>query len=210
MTALIDLHFLPSLEYFCALQRFEEVCVEKHEHFVKQSYRNRAYINTAQGVEMLSVPLAERHGKIPMSEVRIDYGQRWENHHWRTIESAYRKAPFFEHYESELKSLIYSKKELLYDLNMAILSLCLKSLHWSKKITETSQYSQQIPLSVTDLRGAITPKKSYLERKFYRPAPYYQVFGSTFAENLTLIDLLFCTGPQSSTILRQSQTEPNN
>lgn len=210
MTALIELHHLPSLEYFSALQRFDEVIVEKHEHYVKQSYRNRVYINTAQGVEMLSVPLAERHGKIPVSQVRIDYRQRWENHHWRTIESAYRKAPFFEHYESQLKSLIYSKREFLFDLNMAILSLCLKSLRWSKKIVETDHYAVQTPLNVTDLRDVITTKKPYPERKFYHPAPYYQVFGSTFVENLSLIDLLFCMGPQSNTILRQSQTGPNN
>jgi hypothetical protein len=210
MPLLIDLHFLPSLEYFCALQSFDEIIIEKHEHFVKQSFRNRAHLNTSQGIEMISVPLAERHGKIPMGEVRIDYRQRWQNHHWRTIESAYRKAPFFEHYETGLRTLIFSQPVFLYDLNLAILSFCLKSLGWAKTIRETEVYLDPIPLNVTDLRSVVTSKKSYVDRNLYQPAPYYQVFGSTFVENLAIVDLLFCMGPQANTILRQSQKKLNN
>ncbi|MDZ7648492.1 MAG: WbqC family protein [Cytophagales bacterium] len=57
MNLLIDLHYLPSLEYCCALQQFDEIQFEKQEHYVKQSYRNRCFINTAQGPVMLVVPL---------------------------------------------------------------------------------------------------------------------------------------------------------
>jgi hypothetical protein len=202
---LIDLHFLPSLEYFCVLQRADQIVLEKHEHFVKQSYRSRCYINTAQGVEMLSIPLTEKGGKTAIANVKIDYSQRWQNHHWRTIESAYRKAPFFEHYESGFRKILFSNVPFLFDLNSEILSFCLQSLKWSKSITSTSSYLHEIPLDMKDLRSAIGPKKPYQERSFYRPTPYYQVFGSTFAGNLSILDLLFCEGPRASAILNSSQ-----
>jgi hypothetical protein len=55
-----------------------------------------------------------------------------------------------------------------------------------------------------DLRSSISAKKPYSERSFYQPAPYYQVFGNQFVENLSLIDLLFCEGPRSPIIISQS------
>ena len=73
-SALVELQYLPSLEYFCALQQFDAIELEGWEHYVKQSYRNRCYINTAQGVEMLIVPLTAKHGKTLIKDVRIAAG----------------------------------------------------------------------------------------------------------------------------------------
>ena len=62
------------------------------------------------------------------------------------------------------------------------------------------------PLShVFDLRSQIIPKQPSINRDFYKPVPYYQVFGSGFAENLSLIDLLFCEGPRATSLLIASQ-----
>lgn len=210
MALLIDLHFLPSLEYFCALAPYEKVYVEKHEHFVKQSFRNRCYIATSQGVEMLTVPVSNRHGKVPMSEVRIDYRQRWPSIHRRAIETAYRKAPFFDHYQSDF-NLIFSKQHpLLFDLNREILSFCLTALGWQKEIAETEEFLKGSSLVVNDLRSAITPKKDFTDREFYQPTPYYQVFGSTFVPNLSILDLLFNEGPRAASLLRSSIKQANN
>ena len=46
--------------------------------------------------------LTDKHGKIAIKDVRIDYSQKWLNNHWRTITSAYRNAPFFEYYADDL------------------------------------------------------------------------------------------------------------
>ncbi len=97
-SVLAESHFLPSLEYFCAILPFGQIILEGHEHFEKQTFRNRCYINTAQGKMMLTVPLKERHGKILTKDVQLESGNKWRNSHWRTIESAYRKAPYFDFY----------------------------------------------------------------------------------------------------------------
>ena len=130
-------HFLPSLEYFCAISPFNNIILEGQEHFVKQSFRNRCFINTAKGKMMLTVPLKERHGKILMKEVQIESGNKWRNSHWRTIESAYRKAPYFDFYCDELKEILFQGHELLFDLDRDLLSFCLKSIRAQKNISAT-------------------------------------------------------------------------
>lgn len=205
MSLLVELHFLPSLEYFCAIHNHSAIVLESHEHFVKQSYRNRCYINTAQGVEMMSVPLTMKGSKTPIRDVRIDYTRNWKNHHWRTIESAYRKAPFYEHYESGFRKIIYANHVFLFDLNRALLSFCLTSLKWEKELEESTSFYEEMPLGMKDLRNVIVAKKPFAERGIYQIQPYYQVFGSTFVGNLSILDLLFCEGPQGSSLLKRSQ-----
>ncbi len=202
--ALIELHYLPSLEYFCALYPFEKILLEKHEHFVKQSFRNRCYINTSQGKQMLIVPLMEKHGKVSVQEIKIDHQQKWQNNHWRAIESAYRNAPFFEFYSDELKSIIYKKHELLFTLNLELLSFCLRSMKVKASLSETVAFEKEPSTPVYDLRSQITPKTTYSSRTFYRTVPYQQVFGNTFVENFSFIDLLFCEGPNSIKIITAS------
>ena len=204
-TLLIDLHFLPSLEYFCALQRFKNIQLEKYEHYVKQSYRNRCYINTSQGVELVNIPLTGKHGKVSYADVRIDYSTRWQNTFCRTIESAYRNSPFYEHYSDELFKIIYSNKSSIFDFNVDLLSYCLKSLKWERTLSMTTQYEKVANDAFSDMRSSITTRNTYIDRMIFRPSPYYQVFGSSFEENLSILDLLFCTGPEAGRVLSESQ-----
>lgn len=201
---LIDLHFLPSLEYFCLLSGYDSIVLEKHEHYVKQSYRNRCYINTTNGVEKLTIPLTNKHGKVPFGDVMIDYSTRWQNVIWRTIESAYRNSPYFEHYADDFHKIIYSNKSSIFELDLELLSFCLVSLKWSQHLAVTSSYEKIVNKPFSDMRSAITTRNTYIAREFYRPAPYYQVFGNSFEENLSVLDLLFCTGPEAGRILKES------
>ena len=207
---LIDLHYLPSLEYFCVLQQYDTIQLEKHEHYVKQSYRNRCYINTAQGPEMLVVPLTNKHGKVPIGDVRIDYSTKWQNNQWRTIESAYRKAPYYEFYSDDIRKIIYHNYTFLFDLNLNLLSFCLKSIKHKPAVSVSVAYEKNPDESVSDLRSMIQPKIPYSVRPFFRPIPYQQVFGNQFAANLSLIDLLFSEGPRTGSLLLATRNEGLN
>ncbi len=194
---LIEPHFLPSLEYFCALSGANEVQWEVCEHYVKQSYRNRCYINTAQGPAQLTVPLTAKHGKVPLREVKIEYAVPWQKNMWRTIQSAYRKAPFYEHYADDVQAILFSHPQHLVELTLPLLSFCLRNLRMSVTTSETVAYQPIAPTGITDLRSVISAKKPHFHRLFYQPQPYYQVFGSVFVENVSVLDLLFCQGPQA-------------
>lgn len=204
MTVLIEAHYLPSIAYFTAIQQADEILLEKHEHFIKQTFRNRCYIYTAKGKGELVIPITAKHGKALITDVRLDYSQKWLNNHWRTLQSAYGKAPFFQYYAEDLHGTLFKKVTFLYELNALLLSMCLKWLKWRMPIQETQSYARSVPASVLDLRSAINPKKLEQCYQFYYPVMYNQVFGDTFVENLSLIDLIFCEGPGASKILQAS------
>jgi len=207
LTALIEVQYLPSVAYFAALGGAQEIVLEKHEHYEKQTYRNRCYINAVHGREALIVPLTAKHGKVIISEVRVDYSQKWLNNHWRTLQSAYGKAPFFEYYSHDLEQVLFKRWTFLYDLNRELLSMCLKWLKWDVSVKESLSYVQQPDQPISDLRSVINPKNAVNLSRFYHPVRYYQVFGNTFAENLSLVDLIFCEGPQAAAIVQQSRKQ---
>ncbi len=206
---LIELHFLPSIEYFCALDSFDKIIIEKHEHFTKQSFRNRCYILTSNGTERLTIPLIANHKKVMITDVKIDYTIRWRTNLWRTLESAYARSPFFEYYADDLRKELFLSNAYLYDLNTRLLSMCLQWLKWSKIVSESVAYEKTTPLEISDMRSLISAKKDFLSREIYQSQPYQQVFGSNFAPNLSLIDLVFCEGPGAAALIKASRKKLN-
>lgn len=204
LTALLETHYLPSIAYFCALHAAGSVVLERHEYYVKQTYRNRCYINTTHGRDSLIIPLTAKHGKVHVKDVRIDYGQKWLNNHWRTIRSAYGNAPFYEHYAPDLEQVLFNRYEFLYDLNFNLLTLCLRWLRWDLAVNESLSYDKIPGGDIWDLRSFITPKNPTNLKYIYQAVPYHQVFGNAFADNLSLIDLIFCNGPEAGRIIQAS------
>ncbi|MDN3668455.1 WbqC family protein [Echinicola jeungdonensis] len=199
----VDLFYLPPIEFFTAIQDYDRILVERSDNYQKQTYRNRAQIRLANKVETLSIPVYGGNKKKKYSQIKIDYDQKWTNVHLRGIQSAYGKAPFFEHFFPYLEDVYKKKIDNLYDFNLELLTLCLALLRMNIEVTETSQYREYG--QETDLRGVIKTKETYSERAIYQPNPYMQLFGSDFVPNLSVIDLLFCEGPHSLRILQNSR-----
>lgn len=204
MIPLIELHYLPCVDYFAVLTGSEEVRVERHENYVKQSYRNRCHVLTANGTYSLTVPVIHNPGKTLVTDLRIDHTQKWMNIHWRTIQSAYGNAPFFEYYADDLHRVLLKKHTFLYDLNFELLTLCLSWLKYSGKLVETLAYEKETAAGFLDLRSAIHPKKPALAT-FHNHAAYSQVFGNMFVSNLSLIDVIFCLGPDARRYLQEGK-----
>jgi hypothetical protein len=201
-TVLIETQFLPPLEFYCAVSNFDQIEIEYFEHYVKQSYRNHTIINTSNGSHKLVLPLTSKGNRTLIKDVKIDYTYGWLNNFWRTIESAYRKSPYFEHYADDVRQVIFKKPAYLVDLNNALLELSFKWLQWEKAILSTRSYNK-IPSS-HDFRNVLLSKKPYHSRKFYQAIAYTQVFGAGFVENLSIMDLIFCKGPESGGIIKAS------
>lgn len=201
MKTLIDSQYFPCLEYFSLIKNREEVWIETKEHFIKQTYRNRCYILGSNKILPLAIPMIGGNKKIAMDEIKIDYGQKWLNNHWRAIISAYNKSPFFEFYEPYLHQILFSRHESLLALNNELLTFCLKVLNIDTPIKYTSIYEKGPFNETEDVRSVIHPKSDYICRKYFTPIPYQQLFGRKFAANLSILDLLSCVGPDADKYL---------
>lgn len=198
----VDLHYLPSLEFFAAIADAEELLIFPKDIYQRQSYLNRTRIRLANKVEVLSVPIVGRRPKLPMDQIRIDYSQKWQSVHLRGIQSAYGKAPFFEYYFPYFNEIFEMQEESLWVLNQKLLTICLKLLRWPARLSVFE--GEGFPEDVKDIRGQIDPSGPFSDRNFYEPIAYTQLFGLDFEPNLGILDLLFCTGPEADRILRSS------
>lgn len=206
-SVLIEPHYLPCIAYFSSLISCNQIFVEKHEHYEKQSFRNRCYIKGPHQVETLIVPVTGKTGRTPVSDVRIDYDQKWLNNHWRTIRTAYGNAPYFEYYGPDIHDILYKKHKFLCDLDMDLMTLCLNWLKIEATVHGTHNYEKVAPSGIIDLRGLINPKKEEGCNRLYKSIEYQQVFGSKFVPNLSAVDLIFNQGPGARGIVKASAAE---
>ena len=96
-TALLSTTYFGPVQWYQKLHRYGEVRLECHDHFVKQTYRNRCLIASAQGVQALTVPVIH-DGTADIRDVRISDHGNWRHLHWNALCSAYGDSPFFEFY----------------------------------------------------------------------------------------------------------------
>lgn len=198
--------YWPNQYYFYQVLNSAQILIEQHEHYQKQSYRNRCRILSANGVLDLSVPVKKRGLKEYTRDVEINYQENWQNSHWRAITSAYRNSPFFEYFEPELSDFYTRQYPTLIGYNLAQLNFLLKILKQKKTVTFTTGY-QKHPINLIDTRELIHPKRQIpIEDKLndLLLRPYYQTFGTKFPfiPNLSILDLIFNTGMETVNYLK--------
>jgi hypothetical protein len=194
--ALLPMFYLPPVAYFTALNQYKpNVLIEKHEHFPKQTYRNRAHIYSPDGVLALVVPVV-KGAKVhtPIKEVKISNDFAWQRLHWMSLQSCYRRSAYFEFYEDDFARFYEQRFVNLFDYNEELLNLVLKFLKMPMGLKYTEEYHREYT-KLSDFRNTIHPKKD----PAFEQKPYFQVFEERkgFLKNLSIIDLLFNQGPQS-------------
>ena len=202
-SAVIEIQYLPPVAFFVVLAKYPVVWIERQEHYQKGSYRNRCHIAGANGLLRLSIPLKKgKNEQQPITDTSIAYDKNWMHQHWASITSAYGNAPFFEFYAPILAPLYEQRWPLLYDFNYQLLETILGFLQLNVALKQTEKYHKQAPPQADDFRNTIHPKKPIPFNLSTYPQVFMEKHG--FMPNLSILDLLFCAGPQSSLILEQS------
>lgn len=204
--------YLPPVQYFSKLYASPCIYLETYEHYVKQTYRNRALIAGPNGVQALTIPVEHEYSKRPATrDIRLSDHGNWQHLHRNALQSAYEGSPYFEYYADDILSIYDREHRFLVDFNADFLHTICDLLNLKPNLLQTEAYADAQALGAEDFREAIRPKISHSIDKTFRSVEYYQVFRQKhgFLENLSIIDLLFNMGPESRLILRDSVIESN-
>ena len=196
--------YLAPIEWYSALYRSGHCVIEQHEHYVKQTYRNRCRILMPDGLQELVVPVEKPvAGNCPVCDIRLSNHGNWRHHHWNALRTAYGKSPFFEYYAHEFHALYHQPCSHLFDFNERLRRLVCSLIDIEPDVEYSSRYIRILPDSgdstLRDYRNSINPRQTAYAVENFCPRPYYQVFSapSTFRPNLSIVDLLFNMGPES-------------
>ncbi|MDG6219987.1 MAG: WbqC family protein [Candidatus Thermoplasmatota archaeon] len=217
-------NFLPWIGYFHKVAVSDKHVIVDSVQYNKKHVTNRNRIKTPDGPVYLTVPVLTK-GKFEqnINEVKINNDEPWKKKHWKAISFFYGKAPYFKDYKDFFEET-YLKKEWIFlsELNMALLEYLFGALQIRTKIHIASH--ENITGQKNDLivnltkgldcdtylsgRGAIkyideqylmSNGVNHIFQSFKHPV-YSQLWGD-FTPNMSVIDLLFNTGPEAGKII---------
>ncbi len=221
-TALLSTTYFGPIQWYQKLNRYDHCVIEQFDNFQKQTYRNRCRIATANGSQVLTVPVERTEGKCLMRDVRISDHGAWRHLHWNALQSAYGESPFFEFYADDLHPFFERRWTFLLDFNMDITNKLCELLDIHPRLSLTTNYipsmsgeeeksfgkeektlgeDEKSPEGMEpfiDFREAIHPKHPLPDADF-APRPYYQQHAPRhgFQPNLSILDLLFNEGNEA-------------
>ena len=178
-SALLSSTYFGPVQWYQKLNRYDTCLIEQHDHFVKQTYRNRCVIAATNGLQTLSIPVEKFEGA-------------------KCEQSAYGESPFFEYYEDDIRPFFERKWVFLYDFNWEITLKMCELIDIMPCMRRTDSYELEPSEGVIDFRETIRPKHPGRDDEF-KPCTYYQVYQHKygFQPNLSILDLLFNQGNES-------------
>ena len=159
MKALLSSTYFGPIQWYQKLNRYDECLIERHESFIKQTYRNRMIIPTTNGPLALTIP-TNHNTSLAMKDIRISDHANWRHVHWNALLSAYGESPFFEYYQDDIRPFYEKKYEFLFDFNMEITEKMIELLDIRPKISITNEYIQNEELKVKSIESEELKVKS--------------------------------------------------
>jgi hypothetical protein len=208
MKSLLLPTYFPSISHFAVMAQAEKIVFEMEDNFQKQTNRNRTYIYSPNGIQLLNIPVKhskELHQKT--KDVKIETDFDWQKQHFKSLEAAYRSSPFFEYFEDEIRPIFEKKHTFLLDLNYEAMSIVSKCLRMKFEFETTTEYFRDVDANtIMDFRTLVDGKKD--ASKF---ESYTQVFKEKhgFVNNLSILDLLFNEGRYALDYLKNQKIISN-
>lgn len=221
-------NYIPWKGYFDAIRQADVFVLYDDMQYTKRDWRNRNQIKTPNGLQWLSIPVKVKgkyFQKINETEVA---DQDWRQSHWQSIVQNYRKAPFFPEYGPLFEALYTSACETqLSQINFRFLKTIAGMLGintrfcWSSGFDLRGDKSEKLLNICKDLQATHylsgPAAREYLAEDLFRQngvdvlwmdysnyPEYPQLYGP-FNHFVSILDLIFNTGPAAADYLQHSR-----
>jgi hypothetical protein len=216
--AIIQPNYIPWKGYFDIIREVDVFILYDDLQYTDRDWRNRNLIKTENGPKWLTVPVLGG-ARQNLREARIDPAQDWKGKHLRLLERNYRKSPFFESVFSRFETVLGQKHELLVDLDAALLrDICdwlgIRTRILSSSTIPSSGAKDEKLIDICRKVGADAylsgpAAKDYIRPELFADAgialaykdyskyPEYPQFFPPFIHGVSILDLLFHTGPEA-------------
>ncbi len=216
-------NFLPWQGYFHKLLSSDIFIFLDDAQFPRgKSYTSRVSIKSPNGPVWLTVPVKGKGELLPIKDILMDSTKDWKRKHLKTLEICYAKAPFFKECFPLIEEVYQTDERILCNFNIELITKLALNLASSTRIVRASemdvnksdQLGHLIQLvkqvgGTKYLTGTGKGSARYLDEEAFRQEgieviyqsfghPSYPQLSGDFIPNLSIIDLLFNCGPDTS------------
>ncbi len=217
-------NYLPNAGFFHKILQCDCYVVYDTAQFVRSRFDNRNLIKTNNEKVFMTVPITRDSHFKPIGEAKVNNATPWREKHWKTLQSAYQKAPHFAALAPALEEIYSAVPTVLPDLSLPIIRSLLNHFGWKGRLVlasdlplDRSLRSTEAVLDILRAVGATSylagaSSKKYLDEEAFARSdialeyhhftpPVYGQLGGPFIPNLCALDLVFNEGPAAREIL---------
>ncbi len=228
VVAIVQSNYIPWKGYFGLINRADEFILLDDVKYTG-TWRNRNRIVTPRGLRWLTIPIAHQHGEPfqRICETRVA-DPRWSRKHWDIVTNNYRRAPYFEQYRGRFAEAYreLAGEPFLSGINFRFITLVCELLgittkiSWSMELPRVPGKNERIietcrALGATEYISGPAAKVYIEEEKFatagirltyidYSGYPEYPQLHVPFEHAVSIIDLIFNTGPAAPRYMQAS------
>ncbi|MBO5698565.1 MAG: WbqC family protein [Bacteroidaceae bacterium] len=201
-TLILPSAYAAPVPYYAHLYAHPNAQIEVCEYYIKQTIRNRCWVGSPNGPQMLTIPVEKsERGKMLMRDVKISDHGDWRHQHWNALKSYYERSPFFDYYSDDIRPFYERNITFLVDFNEELQRTLLEGLDLKPQFVRTEHYEPSSAFNI-DFRNFPNLQTNQADTSF-EAIPYYQVFAHKcgFMPHLSIFDLIFNMGPESRLVL---------
>ncbi len=218
--AIIQSNYIPWKGYFHIIQKVDHFVFLDSVKYTTRDWRNRNQIKTPSGISWLSVPTKRKSDSL-IKDVLIDNPTNWAEKHFKTLWGSYKRTDYWELYVDFLESFLLKKKwDELSVLNHFLIRKISEMLKINTQFHDSSSFvletggNEKIisivkqlngdhyltgPLAKAYIKPELFEKNGILlEYMDYPDYPEYKQPWGDFCHQVSILDLLFCTGPEAT------------
>jgi WbqC-like protein len=222
--------YIPWRGYFDQIRRADLFIFYDDVQYDKHGWRNRNRIKTANGKRWLTIPVHSSGVTqgIGIKDVLIDWSKPWAENHRKSLTAAYGRAPHFRDYLALIESIYSRHDEKIADFTIDItirlareLGLQRTRFMRSSEIQGVDGHKTERLVQILRMVGADhylsgPSAREYLEQDRFDQAgisleymkyeyPEYGQLYPPYDPQVTILDLLFMTGPRAIDFIAPKQ-----